>query len=268
MLTFKAPYKNDEPTKSSVAYGASPMDMANNVVGFPGQAGAAKSQRGGARTHGPMAVTPRELEAITDKIAITRNNVENCQDKTLTDRLMTVEGQIHKLTVLVSAFMVLAIAMVAALTFLGLRGNLVHGAIARQPQEIAAAAHRGSPEALTPAIVRQAASVAPMVPANEQQLSQAPAMIPSGEVQPVSAAATPGATVVTSPEVKTAPAAPEPAPHFVGSLTSNKIHVPECKWAAKINAKNLITFPSLAAAREQGYIPCPVCRPHEADETH
>jgi hypothetical protein len=32
--------------------------------------------------------------------------------------------------------------------------------------------------------------------------------------------------------------------------------------------KKLITLPSMEAAHEQGYIPCPVCRPHKSDETH
>jgi hypothetical protein len=265
MLTFKTPYKDDEPAKSSVASGASPMDTATNVVvGFRGQAAAARGRTGGARTPGPMAVTPRELEAITDKIAITRKDEENDQDKALMGRLMTVERQIHKLTVLVTAFTVLAIALVAALTFLGIRGNLVYGANFHQPQ-VAAAAQPGSPEAVPPAIDRQAVAAAPVVPAPDRQLPGPTATIPPAEAQPVSAAAQPGETANQVAEVKTAPAAAEPAPRFVGSLTSNKIHTPDCKWAAKISAKNLIAFPSLAAGRERGYIPCPVCRPHEVD---
>ncbi len=36
MLTFKAPYKNDAPAKSPAASDAFPVDMATNVVEFPG----------------------------------------------------------------------------------------------------------------------------------------------------------------------------------------------------------------------------------------
>jgi hypothetical protein len=238
------------------------MDMANNVVDFPGPSSTATSQTGDEAIHSPMAVTPKELEAITQK------NGENGHDKTLMGRLITVERQIHKLTLLVTAFMTLAIALLAILTFLGFKGNFVNWSTSRQPQEIAAASNPSSPEAMVPANDRQSATVAPMVPANDRQLSSATTMISPGDPQSVSATAIPGENVGKSAQRETSPAVAEPAPKFVGSMTSNKAHYPDCKWAAKINPQNLITFPSMAAVREKGYIPCPVCRPHESDQTH
>jgi hypothetical protein len=248
LLTFKVPYKNDERPKSPAAYDAFPMDMANRVVEFPGPASTVKNQTRYEGIHSSMAVTPRELEAITAK------NGENGHDKTLMGRLITVERQIHKLTLLVTALMTLAIALLAVLTFLGFKDNVVNRSALRQPQEIAAASNPSNPEA--------------MVPANGRQLSSATEMISPSDPQSVSATAIPVENVGKSSEMVTSPAVAEPAPKFVGSMTSNKAHYPDCKWAAKINPKQLITFPSIAAAREQGYISCPVCRPHESDDTH
>lgn len=248
LLAFKVPYKNDKPAKSPPADDAFPMDMANKVVEFPGPASTVKIQTGCEEIHSPMAVTPRELEAITPK------NGENGHDKTLMERLITVERQIHKLTLLVTAFMTLAIALLAVLTFLGFKDNLVNRSAFRQPQGIAASSNPSSPEA--------------MVPANDRQLSSATEMISPSDSQSVSATAIPVGNVGKSSEMETSPAIAEPAPKLVGSMTSNKAHYPDCKWAAKINPKKLITFSSMAAAREQGYISCPVCRPEESDDSH
>jgi len=164
--------------------------------------------------------------------------------------------------------MTLAIALLAVLTFLGFKDNLVNWSTSRQPHEIAASSNPSSPEAMVPANDRQSATVAPMVPANDRRLSSATELISSGDPQSASATAIPVENVGKSSEMETSPVVAEPAPKFVGSMTSNKAHYPDCKWAAKINPKKLITFPSMAAAQEQGYISCPVCRPHESDDTH
>jgi len=262
MLTFKAPYKNDESAKGPAGSDAFPVDMATNVVEFPGPCVTAKIQTGCEGIHSTPAVTPEELAAITQK------NEENGHNKTLMGRLATVERQIRKLTFLVTTFMTLAIALLAALTFLGFKGNFVNWSTSRQPQEIAAAAHPSSPEAMVPGHDLQSATVAPQVPDNDRQLSSATVMNPPGEPQSVSATAIPAENVGKAAEMATLPAVAEPAPQFVGSLTSTKIHSPDCKWAALIDPKNLITFGSMAEAREKGYLPCPVCRPHEPDQTH
>jgi len=54
------------------------------------------------------------------------------------------------------------------------------------------------------------------------------------------------------------------AAEFWASKGSNKYHYPECKWAQKINKKNLIKFSSPEDAIKAGYTPCKVCKPPEA----
>lgn len=49
--------------------------------------------------------------------------------------------------------------------------------------------------------------------------------------------------------------------YFVGSKKSNKFHDPDCRYAKRIKAKNLIVFASVDEAREAGYVPCKVCKP-------
>jgi hypothetical protein len=48
---------------------------------------------------------------------------------------------------------------------------------------------------------------------------------------------------------------------YVGSITSNKYHYPNCKWARTIKRSRLIKFKSVEEAQGRNYIPCPVCKP-------
>ena len=48
---------------------------------------------------------------------------------------------------------------------------------------------------------------------------------------------------------------------FWASQNSNKYHYPSCKWAQKINPKNLVKFNSPEQAIKAGYVPCKVCKP-------
>ena len=48
---------------------------------------------------------------------------------------------------------------------------------------------------------------------------------------------------------------------FWASKNSNKYHYPNCRWAQKINPKNLIVFKTTSDAIKAGYVPCKVCRP-------
>jgi len=52
---------------------------------------------------------------------------------------------------------------------------------------------------------------------------------------------------------------------YVGSKNSNKYHYPDCKWAKKISAKNLITFKTAQEALKARYVPCKVCKPPTKD---
>lgn len=55
----------------------------------------------------------------------------------------------------------------------------------------------------------------------------------------------------------------EGAEAVVGSKKSDKYHRPDCRWAKKITAANLITFRSPAEAKAAGYTPCKTCKPPE-----
>jgi len=48
---------------------------------------------------------------------------------------------------------------------------------------------------------------------------------------------------------------------YMGSLTSDKFHRPDCRWIKKISRENLITFPSKQEAIDKGHIPCQTCKP-------
>jgi len=48
---------------------------------------------------------------------------------------------------------------------------------------------------------------------------------------------------------------------FVGSITSNKYHRQNCRYAAKISPENRVYFESEEEAEKQGYSPCKTCSP-------
>lgn len=43
---------------------------------------------------------------------------------------------------------------------------------------------------------------------------------------------------------------------FVGSISSDKYHHPDCPWAKKISVENQVWFSSEQEAREAGYVKC------------
>jgi hypothetical protein len=48
---------------------------------------------------------------------------------------------------------------------------------------------------------------------------------------------------------------------FMGSITSKKYHLLDCRYALKIKPENCIYFQSMEDAKSQGYIPCKICNP-------
>jgi len=70
---------------------------------------------------------------------------------------------------------------------------------------------------------------------------------------------TPPATVV---EPSTTPEITISDKKFVGSVKSNKYHLPSCEWAQKVSPSNEIWFSSAEEAQAKGYVPCKVCNPH------
>jgi hypothetical protein len=48
---------------------------------------------------------------------------------------------------------------------------------------------------------------------------------------------------------------------FMGSITSKKYHLLDCRYALKIKPENRIYFQSVEDAKRQGYLPCKSCSP-------
>lgn len=51
------------------------------------------------------------------------------------------------------------------------------------------------------------------------------------------------------------------AKQYVGSATSRKYHLPECRYAKKIKPEYVVLFSSREEAESRGYEPCRVCNP-------
>jgi methylphosphotriester-DNA--protein-cysteine methyltransferase len=49
--------------------------------------------------------------------------------------------------------------------------------------------------------------------------------------------------------------------NYVGSVNSDKYHVPSCRWAQNIKSENEVWFSSSEEARAAGYSPCKTCKP-------
>ncbi|MEW6727094.1 MAG: Ada metal-binding domain-containing protein [Bacillota bacterium] len=48
---------------------------------------------------------------------------------------------------------------------------------------------------------------------------------------------------------------------YVGSIKSNKYHLPTCRYAEAITSESRIWFMTEAEALAAGYEPCGVCKP-------
>lgn len=46
---------------------------------------------------------------------------------------------------------------------------------------------------------------------------------------------------------------------YVGSIESDKYHLPSCRWAQNISPENEIWFDSISEAQDAGYSPCGTC---------
>lgn len=87
----------------------------------------------------------------------------------------------------------------------------------------------------------------------------------AGEPTPTVKAQEPAPEVVSSSPVAASSPEAEVKAKYVGSITSNKYHHPDCKWAKTILPERLIGFKSVAEAKEKGYMPCPTCKPSRED---
>ncbi len=88
-------------------------------------------------------------------------------------------------------------------------------------------------------------------------LTLEPEKKPSAKPKEKSESAGPPAQETAKPET----ALPQKPVAYVGAVTSNKYHYPNCKWVRLIGPQGRITFQSVKEAKEKGYIPCPTCKP-------
>jgi hypothetical protein len=180
------------------------------------------------------AVTSSEAESIFQKVEKINRDAE------VMERVERLERQTRKLSLLGSMFMTLMVLVLAAFTVLMVQANLFSKDV------ILHAFQRG--ESPKPLSQEATAKV------NEPQLTKPIAKVNDPKpAEPVASASDPK------------PAQEMPHVHYVGSVTSDKYHYPDCKWAAQISPHKLLTFSSVNEARKRGYRPCPTCGPPRHD---
>ncbi len=77
--------------------------------------------------------------------------------------------------------------------------------------------------------------------------------------EPQAAPAIAGTTSLKSPQNSTETKNLAPACAYVGSKTSNKVHLPTCRYAKTIKPENLVCFSSLDDALKQGRVADKAC---------
>lgn len=212
-----------------------------------------------------FAVTPMEAEAIIDRVG------KFDQESRVMERLAKVERQNRRLTIFSSIFLSL---MLLSLLFAGYLWWQTHPSDKDTSLPMA--------KGLIPATPTKELSPPPPVvtatPQPRETLSPAPEHL-AKPAESLPGAGPPKAQA-TSPSTRTTPAsqgasalvrtpkAPEtPAIKYVGSISSNKYHYPDCKWARTIIPRKLWGFASVEEAKKAGYIPCPTCKPPLMDHS-
>jgi hypothetical protein len=192
-------------------------------------------------------ISPAEADTILQKVQRINNDAE------LMERIIRLEKQNRKITILGSMFMTLVVLILAAFTVLMVQANIFHKGVSRYALEKV-----DSPK---PSAGKETAPVTEPQPAGPlAEVKESPAagsVTKESDPKPVESAAP---ITETKSSKETAPV------KYVGSITSNKYHYPNCKWAATIKPYKLRNFSSVKEARENGYIPCPTCRPPGSDE--
>jgi hypothetical protein len=192
-------------------------------------------------------ISPVEADTILQKVQKINSDAE------LMERIIRLEKQNRKITILGSMFITLVVMILAAFTILMVQAHIFHKGVSRYALEKV-----DSPK---PAAGKKTAPVTESQPAGPlAKVKDSPAggsVAKESDPKPVESAAP-----ITDPKnsKETAPV------KYVGSITSNKYHYPNCKWAATIKPYKLRTFSSVKEARENGYIPCPTCKPPRSDE--
>jgi hypothetical protein len=180
------------------------------------------------------AITASEAEGIIQRVEKINRDAE------VLEKVERLERQTRKITIFGSMFMTITLLALTALAALMVQANLL------SPGVILHAFHKGeSPKPLSQEVIAKESEPQPAKPL---------AKVPDPK---------PAETVAAVSEPKPAPEVPHV--HYVGSITSNKYHYPNCKWAAQIKPEKRLTFDSVTEARKRGYIPCPTCGPPPRD---
>ncbi len=202
------------------------------------------------------------------------------------ERLTRVEGQLRRLTFYGSIFSLVIVALLfGSMLFsislarknVALDGNKSvqtvrqiipyqptekgspSGKSAVQPQESSPGESQTSPEASPPG--KKAAPA----PAEDHSAVTGPSQEPSpSAAAPKTSALPAGQEAAAVPNIPKEPTVPGVI--YVGSITSNKYHYPDCKWAKTIIPKKVRVFHSVAEAQKAGYIRCPACKPPLTDD--
>ena len=182
------------------------------------------------------AITASEAESIIQKVEKINREAE------VLEKVERLERQNRKITILGSMFMTFTLLALAAFAALMVKGNLWN------PSAILQAFQQGE----SPALASQKATAKE----EEPQTAQPAAKVPDPQ---------PAKTAAAASDPQPAQAQEVPQVRYVGSVTSNKYHHPNCKWAAQIKPEKLVTFSSVTEARKRGYIPCPSCGPPSRD---
>ena len=181
------------------------------------------------------AITASEVETIFHRVEKFNREEE------IMERVERLERQNRKITILGSLSVTFMILVLAVFTVLMFQANLLSKGVGPQ------ASQQGESLKQSPA-QENSARVAESQPAEPVATVTAP--MPAEPMKPV----TDGKPTEAIPLVT-----------YVGSITSNKYHYPQCKWAVQIIPQKLRTFSSVKEAQEQGYIPCPTCGPPPHD---
>jgi hypothetical protein len=192
------------------------------------------------------AISPIEADTILQKVQKINRDAE------LIERVIKLEKQNRKINVLGAMFMTAVVLIFVVFTILMVPANVFQRGIILPPRQQVDSAKPSTGKERPEAKVPQ-----PAEPIAKVEVPPA-----AGSVAPVSAAK-PGEAAAPITDPKNAKAAAPVV--YVGSVTSNKYHYPDCKWAAKIKPYKLRIFHSVKEAREKGYIPCPTCNPPRAD---
>jgi hypothetical protein len=214
---------------------------------------------------GPPEAAAGDTDSILKQVGGLNRDVQ------LMTRLDKLERQNRKIVTFGSLFMTLMILVLGVSTFLIIQANLftqeamvTAAPRVAPPKPVADKAEAKGQELQAPVRVAEAPgpqAAGPKAPAGDLKPAAAP-------VAPKPAATT--AVTAAAPKPAVAPAAAKAAKaaapvKYVGYLTSNKYHLPSCKYAKNINQYHHRTFSSVKEARAHGYVPCPTCNPPSHD---